>query len=259
MADSHRALGPGHDRSGFSWGPRRWTAISGSSDAGHAAAVRRLAMWRGGHGSKIAGYYTLAAGGVPLAELPAALAKEAASLPVGPGRAARPAGGGPDVPWAKAGKPPCCGTRSERSLRSEIGVFALIVDAKDKPGRGVLSSTTASSHSAVSRTTRAAAHETTDTGVGVIAWLVALVQPAGFLIKATGPPGETRIGRIAFTTDPSLARARRGHLLQPDPVEDPPLSRGPLVEVFPLAPRPSLLAAKASARGVGGHGSVSGS
>jgi ribosomal protein S18 acetylase RimI-like enzyme len=80
---------------------------------------------------RIAGYYTLAAGGVPLAEMPEAIAKRLPRYPTVPvarlGRLAvdasyrgRRLGGA--LLWDAI----------TRALRSEIAVFALVVDAKDE-------------------------------------------------------------------------------------------------------------------------------
>ena len=81
-------------------------------------------------GSKTAGYYTLAAGGIPLAEMPAALAKKLPRYPlVSVARLRRLA-----VDRAYHGRKlgsALLWDAIERSLRSEIAVFALVVDAKD--------------------------------------------------------------------------------------------------------------------------------
>jgi GNAT superfamily N-acetyltransferase len=81
-------------------------------------------------GGKVAGYYTLAAAGIPLAEMPAALAKRLPRYP--------------SVPVARLGRlavdqafhgrklgSALLWDAVSRSLRSEIAVFALVVDAKD--------------------------------------------------------------------------------------------------------------------------------
>jgi len=81
--------------------------------------------------SKIAGYYTLAAAGILLQSLPKALAKRLPHYPSVPAvRLGRLA-----VDAAYRGRK--LGTALlwdaiERSLRSEIGVFGVIVDAKDE-------------------------------------------------------------------------------------------------------------------------------
>src|SRR5262249_29222382 len=81
--------------------------------------------------SKVAGYYTLAAGGIPLTDLPEDLARKLPRYPSVPvarlGRLAvdrvyrgRHLGSG--LLWDAA----------MRAARSEIAVFALVVDAKDE-------------------------------------------------------------------------------------------------------------------------------
>ena len=126
-------LGPGHDRSGFSCGTEaldRYFREQVTQDMRRRATACCVALEA--TGSKIAGYYTLAAGGVPLAELPAALAKKLPRYPSVPvarlgrlavDRAYRGRKLGSALLWDAI----------ERSLRSEIAVFALIVDAKDDP------------------------------------------------------------------------------------------------------------------------------
>jgi GNAT superfamily N-acetyltransferase len=80
---------------------------------------------------EIAGYYTLAASGTPLASMPAALAKRLPRYNLVPvarlGRLAvdqrrRGAGLGAALLW----------DAFDRAARSEIAVFALVVDAKDE-------------------------------------------------------------------------------------------------------------------------------
>jgi GNAT superfamily N-acetyltransferase len=79
---------------------------------------------------KVAGYYTLAAGGVPLTDLPEALTKRLPRYP--------------SVPVARVGRLAVDKTfqgkklggalladAAIRAMRSEVAVFALVVDAKD--------------------------------------------------------------------------------------------------------------------------------
>lgn len=79
---------------------------------------------------KVAGYYTLAAAGIPLTDLPEALAKRLPRYP--------------SVPVARLGRLAVCSTfqghklggalladAAIRAARSEVAVFALVVDAKD--------------------------------------------------------------------------------------------------------------------------------
>jgi ribosomal protein S18 acetylase RimI-like enzyme len=125
------ALGPGHDRSGFSCGTEaldRYFREQVTQDMRRRATACYVALEAAG--SKVAGYYTLAAGGVPLAELPAALAKKLPRYPSVPvARLGRLA-----VDQAYRGRKlgsALLWDAIDRSLRSEIAVFALIVDAKD--------------------------------------------------------------------------------------------------------------------------------
>ncbi len=125
------ALGPDHDRSEFTCGTDaldRYFREQASQDVRRRATACYVAVEAAG--SKIAGYYTLAAGGVPLAEMPVALAKKLPRYP--------------SVPVARLGRlavdrayhgrklgSALLWDAIERSLRSEIAVFALVVDAKD--------------------------------------------------------------------------------------------------------------------------------
>lgn len=124
-------LGPDHDRSAFSCGSEVldryfWELVTADVRRRATACYVALEAPRG----KIAGYYTLAAAGIPLAEMPAALAKRLPRYPSVPvarlGRLAvdqayRGRRLGSALLWDAVG----------RSLRSEIAVFALVVDAKD--------------------------------------------------------------------------------------------------------------------------------
>ncbi len=126
------ALGPDHDRSGFSCGVEaldRYFREQVTQDVRRRATACYVAVAATGS-KRIAGYYTLAASGIPLADLPAGLAKKLPRYPLVPvarlGRLAvdqayrgRKLGGA--LLWDAI----------ERSLRSEIAVFALVVDAKD--------------------------------------------------------------------------------------------------------------------------------
>lgn len=124
-------LGPDHDRSAFSCGSEVldryfWELVTADVRRRATACYVALEAPR----AKIAGYYTLAAAGIPLAEMPAALAKRLPRYPSVPvarlGRLAvdqayRGRRLGSALLWDAVG----------RSLRSEIAVFALVVDAKD--------------------------------------------------------------------------------------------------------------------------------
>ena len=125
-------LGPDHDRTSFSSGVEaldRYFREQVTQDVRRRTTACYVALDR--EKAKVAGYYTLAAGGVPLAEMPEALAKKLPRYPFVPvarvGRLAvdqsyrgRRLGGG--LLW-DAGM---------RALRSELAVFALVVDAKDE-------------------------------------------------------------------------------------------------------------------------------
>jgi ribosomal protein S18 acetylase RimI-like enzyme len=126
------ALAPGHDREGFCCGVEaldRYLKKQATQDVRRRAAACYVAL--DASSGKIAGYYTLAAAGVPLAEMPEAMAKRLPRYPSVPvarlGRLAvdqayrgRKLGGA--LLWDAI----------ERSLRSEIAVLALVVDAKDE-------------------------------------------------------------------------------------------------------------------------------
>ena len=125
-------LGPSHDRSEFTCGvdalDRYFREQAGQDVRRRATAcfvAREIAT------NRIAGFYTLAAGGILLAKLPARLAKRLPRYPAVPvarlGRLAvarawqgRKLGGA--LLWDAV----------ERARRSEVAVYALVVDAKDE-------------------------------------------------------------------------------------------------------------------------------
>jgi GNAT superfamily N-acetyltransferase len=126
-------LGQGHDRSGFACGV---PALDRYFQKQVAQDVRRLVtscyVAVDESTLNVAGYYTLAAAGVLLTDLPAALAKRLPRYPSVPvarmGRLAvdqahrrRKLGGA--LLWDAIA----------RSIRSEVAVFGLFVDAKDEP------------------------------------------------------------------------------------------------------------------------------
>jgi len=125
------ALGSSHDRAGFSCGVEaldRYFQKQATQDVRRRATACYVALEA--PGAKVAGYYTLAAAGIPLADLPAELAKQLPRYPSVPvarlGRLAvvqayRGRKLGSALLWDAV----------QRSLRSEIAVFALVVDAKD--------------------------------------------------------------------------------------------------------------------------------
>ena len=124
-------LGPAHDRAGFSSDAE---ALDGYLRDQATQDVRRRAcacyVALDFQTRKIAGYYTLSAGGVALTDLPAALAKRLPRYPSVPvarmgrlavDRAYRGRKLGAALLWDAA----------QRAVRSEVVVFALVVDAKD--------------------------------------------------------------------------------------------------------------------------------
>lgn len=124
-------LGPHHDRKTFSCGVPaldRYFREQVTQDVRRRATACYVAVETAT--GKIAGYYTLAASGVPLAEMPEALAKRLPRYPSVPvARLGRLAVGsvyrgrqlGAMLLWDAA----------MRATRSELVVFALAVDAKD--------------------------------------------------------------------------------------------------------------------------------
>lgn len=125
------ALGASHDRSGFSCGIEaldRYFREQVTQDIRRRVTACFVVL--ADPGSKIAGYYTLSAGGIPVTDLPAATARKLPRYP--------------SVPVARLGRlaideayrglklgSALLWDAIERSLRSEIAVFALVVDAKD--------------------------------------------------------------------------------------------------------------------------------
>lgn len=126
------ALGPGHDRTGFASGVDaldRYFREQVTQDVRRRTTACYVAIDR--ERAKVAGYYTLAAAGVPLTEMPEELGKKLPRYP--------------SVPVARVGR--LAVDRSYRgqrlgssflwdaglrALRSELAVFALVVDAKDE-------------------------------------------------------------------------------------------------------------------------------
>ena len=124
-------LNASHDRAGFLCGVEAldryfWKQVT--QDIRRRVAACYVAL--DGQTAKVAGYYTLAAAGIPLVEMPPDLAKRLPRYPSVPvarlGRLAvdnayRGRKLGSALLWDAV----------QRSLRSEIAVFALVVDAKD--------------------------------------------------------------------------------------------------------------------------------
>jgi ribosomal protein S18 acetylase RimI-like enzyme len=126
------ALGPGHDRAGFASAVDaldRYFREQVPQDVRRRTTACYVAIDR--EKATIAGYYTLAAAGVPLTEMPEELAKKLPRYPSVPvarvdrlavDRSYRGQRLGSSLLW-DAGL---------RALRSDLAVFALVVDAKDE-------------------------------------------------------------------------------------------------------------------------------
>jgi GNAT superfamily N-acetyltransferase len=124
-------LGQRHDRESFSCGVEaldRYFRTQATQDVRRRATACYVAVEAAA--GKVAGCYTLAASGIPLSDVPAALAKRLPRYPMVPvarlGRLAvdqhyRGRKLGAALLWNAV----------QRSLRSEVAVFALVVDAKD--------------------------------------------------------------------------------------------------------------------------------
>jgi ribosomal protein S18 acetylase RimI-like enzyme len=124
-------LGPGHGRGGFSCGVEaldRYFVLQASQDVRRRVSTCFIALEIGS--GKIAGYYTLAAGGVPLTDLPEALTRRLPRYPSVPvARLGRLA-----IDQAFQGRKlggALLADAAVRAMRSELAVFALVVDAKD--------------------------------------------------------------------------------------------------------------------------------
>jgi GNAT superfamily N-acetyltransferase len=125
------ALGPHHDRATFACGVPaldRYLREQAAQDMRRRVTACYLAVETGT--GQVAGYYTLAAAGIPLGDLPEPLAKRLPRYPSVPvARLGRLAVGqahqgrqlGAALLWDAA----------TRAARSEVAVFALVVDAKD--------------------------------------------------------------------------------------------------------------------------------
>jgi GNAT superfamily N-acetyltransferase len=124
-------LGPAHARDAFSCGVQaldHYLGRQANQDVRRRVSACYVAI--DASSGKIAGYYTLAAGGVPLTELPKALSKKLPRYPSVPvARIGRLA-----VDQAFHGKKlggALLADAALRATRSEVAVFALVVDAKD--------------------------------------------------------------------------------------------------------------------------------
>lgn len=120
-----------HDRGGFSCGVEAlnlYLERQAMQDVRRRVSACYVAVEAGT--GKVAGYYTLAASGVPIADLPEALGKRLPRYP--------------SVPVARLGRlavdeafhgqrlgGALLADAALRAMRSEVAVFALVVDAKD--------------------------------------------------------------------------------------------------------------------------------
>lgn len=120
-----------HDRAGFSCGVEaldQYFHKQVMQDVRRRATACYVAVE--GPGSKVAGYYTLAAAGIPLAEMPAPLVKRLPRYPSVPVARLGRLAVAHDYRGCKLGSA-LLWDALQRSLRSEIAIFALVVDAKD--------------------------------------------------------------------------------------------------------------------------------
>lgn len=124
-------LGAQHDRTRFNCGVAAldgYFRTQATQDAHRRASVCYVAVQD--ETKAVAGYYTLAAGSVPLTDLPASLSKRLPRYP--------------SVPVARVGRlaidqsfqgrklgAALFADAALRALRSQVAVFALVVDAKD--------------------------------------------------------------------------------------------------------------------------------
>ena len=125
-------LAGGHDRASFSCGAEaldRYLAAQAMQDQRRRIAGCYVAI--AAAGGRIAGYYTIAAASMPLGDVSPALAKKLPRYPLVPSvRLGRLA-----VSTVHRGKGLGAALlidAIERSLRSEIVAFAMVVDAKDE-------------------------------------------------------------------------------------------------------------------------------
>ena len=125
-------LGTSHDREGFCCGVEaldQYLVRQAGQDARRRVSICYVAVDVAT--GKIAGYYTLAAAGVPLTDLPEALTRRLPRYPSVPvARIGRLA-----VDQAYRGRQlggALLADAALRAARSELAVFALVVDAKDE-------------------------------------------------------------------------------------------------------------------------------
>ncbi len=125
-------LGPSHERGGFSCGVEvldQYLATRASQDVRRRVSACYVAVEVSS--GKLAGFYTLAAASVPLVELPSDVSKRLPRHPAVPvARVGRLA-----IAKAFQGKGlggALLADAALRAARSELAVFALVVDAKDE-------------------------------------------------------------------------------------------------------------------------------
>ncbi len=127
-----QALAPHHDRNGFACGVEaldQYFAARVTQDMRRRLTACYVAVEPAT--SRVAGYYTLAAAGIPLGDLPESLVKRLPRYP--------------SIPVARLGRLAVAQDDQGRGLgsamlwdaltraaRSEVAVFALVVDAKDE-------------------------------------------------------------------------------------------------------------------------------
>lgn len=125
-------LGPSHERGGFTCGAAvldQYLASQASQDVRRRVSACYVALEV--DSGRVAGFYTLAAGSVPLSDLPAELTRRLPRYPAVPvARIGRLA-----IDRAFQGQKlggALLADAALRAARSEVAVFALIVDAKDE-------------------------------------------------------------------------------------------------------------------------------
>ena len=127
-------LGPRHDRSRFDSGVEpldRYFRTQASQEAKRRVAAPLVLALSDG---SIAGYYTLSATSILLADLPEFDCATTAALSPRSGDAARPARGGPAKPRPGL-RPLSAGGALCRTVRSDVASFAVVVDAKNDDAR----------------------------------------------------------------------------------------------------------------------------
>lgn len=124
-------LGPSHKRSGFSCGVEvldQYLAGQASQDVRRRVSACYVAVEVSS--GEVAGFYTLAAGSVPLGDLPPDLTKRLPRYPAVPVARVGRLAIGLAFQGRKLGGA-LLADAALRAARSEVAVFALIVDAKD--------------------------------------------------------------------------------------------------------------------------------